>query len=1038
MGSGKTDGGTPKRSGGGPPQASKGGLSSTSTLLKEISSLRTRLKDLEDDNKSTISSVVDESQLLNMLRKDLARVEEEKAQQEREFMNQLASLSMENQCKLDALQEKLNLAEEEKENALAELRTSFAARLDAAEQSNLNLTTKLSALKDNDNSERFLTLLEQERQDCEIKLEQMKSNLAQADIEIADSRREMDILQEQLLQSQSEKETLMGEVSGLRVEMKLENERTKELLDEEREAYAAEIKELKDRLASTTEIEGEEKFEVGLLREKINVLQNRNDGLNSDVRSLQKELSNEQIHTESLQTQLKDKETELSTFRAQVEEKEALLHQKDEDIGEMNDALISLEEQKSLLVNLNAEARVQTQHVEEEKRALRDELASLKSSGVLSSSTEDSVEQLEGRIKSLNEKLKAKDSKIDRLNESLNEERDAIRELKKQAKSMTNSPKIQTANSDVLLLRSQNKALNEEVKALRLRCSKAPSIPQLSIPDSVKPKNSPPGPGMLKPVNSNSPTRSPINSRSPSVHSKLHPNLVPPPPLTSDSNENSTPGKISGIVASFERRLASTGSASDNETTSDSQPQQLQMNSSGLYNTFEAEAVLAAEMQQRIEEATRGLQNELEIEKETVQQLRVKLDTEMAEVDKLRASMSGNVELEQKLESSNVEIKRLKKQLEEYENKSTELGDKMRLSQQESKSLRMQLNDAESGRSKVDDLKVKISKLEKERLEVERKLAANLVEHETQKRDLYAQVDQLRADLQEVRKYKFQEEKKEGDNEEEVARLRDQVSSLEEEVQDSLRQIEAYQKEVMDIKKRAHGSTQVVSKREAEQLESKLSKLQVEKAGLELEFSNRIAELENELEVMEVAAEEELLEKEKQLEKLEAKAKSQQQQIKRLEDEKSQLCTSMNDVSLTRKDEYNSLQDELMDVTNKNVVYKREIETLKRKLSDKSGESERVLKARSRELEEALRLGKCHEADVEGLRKENSKLRDTIREVKMDRRALHDKLNSIVSDKGSSKSSQVLRERNAALKQEVERLTKRMKKLEESITRFAI
>jgi len=37
-----------------------------------------------------------------------------------------------------------------------------------------------------------------------------------------------------------------------------------------------------------------------------------------------------------------------------------------------------------------------------------------------------------------------------------------------------------------------------------------------------------------------------------------------------------------------------------------------------------------------------------------------------------------------------------------------------------------------------------------------------------------------------------------------------------------------------------------------------------------------------------------------------------------------------------------------------------------------------------------------------------------------------------------SKSSQALRERNVNLKQEVEKLTRRLRKMEDSITRFAI
>jgi hypothetical protein len=61
-----------------------------------------------------------------------------------------------------------------------------------------------------------------------------------------------------------------------------------------------------------------------------------------------------------------------------------------------------------------------------------------------------------------------------------------------------------------------------------------------------------------------------------------------------------------------------------------------------------------------------------------------------------------------------------------------------------------------------------------------------------------------------------------------------------------------------------------------------------------------------------------------------------------------------------------------------------------------------------------------------------------VRDLKLERRQLKDRLDALASDKNHSKSAQVLRERNLVLKEEVEKLTKRLKKMEASITRFAI
>jgi hypothetical protein len=77
------------------------------------------------------------------------------------------------------------------------------------------------------------------------------------------------------------------------------------------------------------------------------------------------------------------------------------------------------------------------------------------------------------------------------------------------------------------------------------------------------------------------------------------------------------------------------------------------------------------------------------------------------------------------------------------------------------------------------------------------------------------------------------------------------------------------------------------------------------------------------------------------------------------------------------------------------------------------------------------------DAELEKLQQENSKLRESLRTVTLERRSLHEKLTTAASDK-DSRSMQVLRERNSALKQEVEKLTKRLRRVEGSITRVAI
>ena len=104
---------------------------SPSSLLKEITSLKFRLKELEGDSKrdsispmakdASFLSDARESELVNTLRKELTKVETEKATQEMDFMNQVSSITTENQKMVDSLREKL----EQTERSNTELRERF-------------------------------------------------------------------------------------------------------------------------------------------------------------------------------------------------------------------------------------------------------------------------------------------------------------------------------------------------------------------------------------------------------------------------------------------------------------------------------------------------------------------------------------------------------------------------------------------------------------------------------------------------------------------------------------------------------------------------------------------------------------------------------------------------------------------------------------------------------------------------------------------------------------------------------------------------
>ena len=196
---------------------------------------------------------------------------------------------------------------------------------------------------------------------------------------------------------------------------------------------------------------------------------------------------------------------------------------------------------------------------------------------------------------------------------------------------------------------------------------------------------------------------------------------------------------------------------------------------------------------------------------------------------------------------------------------------------------------------------------------------------------------------------------------------------------------------------------------------------------------------------MQTEAEEDLQHKIQEMNRLQMTVTSKEEEIRQLKKEREQICSSMNNLSSSRKDEMDELQEELLNLTAKTASQTREIQSLKMSLEEhdfRQSEFEK-LKERIQELEDEVETtpierSQISRTDVEILKAENKMLRESIRDLGVERRSLQEKLEAILATKSDSKSAQVLRERNSALKKEVEKLTKRLKKMEHSMTRFTI
>lgn len=290
---------------------------------------------------------------------------------------------------------------------------------------------------------------------------------------------------------------------------------------------------------------------------------------------------------------------------------------------------------------------------------------------------------------------------------------------------------------------------------------------------------------------------------------------------------------------------------------------------------------------------------------------------------------------------------------------------------------------------------------------------------------------------------------------EEVDRLRSQVAALQQELGEAMVNVEELQKvissiqnahdsELQDQQKIGTRSSKTIGK-EMQTLEVELTKNQISRADMQMGYMSKIHDLENKLDTMQDEMDDELKHKVLEMNRLQMTLTSKENEIRALTKEREQICSSMSNLSSSRKGDIDELQEELLKLTAKTAAQTREIQSLKMNIEEhdfRKSEFER-LKERITDLEEELvsappQKSDASHSDIAIMKAENKMLRESIRDLGMERRQLQEKLEALLLEKTNSKSGHVLRERNAALKTEVERLTKRLKKMEHSMTRFTI
>ena len=225
-----------------------------------------------------------------------------------------------------------------------------------------------------------------------------------------------------------------------------------------------------------------------------------------------------------------------------------------------------------------------------------------------------------------------------------------------------------------------------------------------------------------------------------------------------------------------------------------------------------------------------------------------------------------------------------------------------------------------------------------------------------------------------------------------------------------LRQLKVKDKVEVTVEELARQNQQSLDS-QINKLQTQLTKTQVAKSGAEDDYKKRIQELEEMIESVQVEVEESMEEKEQHVDELKRAVDMKDSVIARLVKEKEQLVLSMNDMTSTRRDEIDKLRTELMEMGTRAANQAREVQTLKLQLEDSIYRKEEVERLRSRVRDLLDQLSQREGARIHektSLEVENNELRQRLRHVSMERQAVEGKLREFVTDKGSSKSVQVL------------------------------
>lgn len=432
------------------------------------------------------------------------------------------------------------------------------------------------------------------------------------------------------------------------------------------------------------------------------------------------------------------------------------------------------------------------------------------------------------------------------------------------------------------------------------------------------------------------------------------------------------------------------------------------------------------------------------------------LETSLIDFDASKANLQKEQEAAAELKST---IAQLQSDLNAAQSRVQILADEvaeMRLNHGEGKSKLM---------NQVESLTKELCKANEQRDEIE----ANCRIYHTEKIDsLTSKVNSLSAELEQVKEERDQAheenrihnsvfdslrteidgkvdlfERTHIADKKEIFRLQSQVALLEKQLEESLSHIEDLRSSLKS-REVVEETIENLQRENKHSLDSMINQLQKELTSArisESEKERKLLMLTKEMESMEAESKKKVTESTNAaVHELKQALAEKEGIVERLSNEKEQLILSMNDMTMSRRNEIDELQNELMEMSTRAANQAREIQALKVRLDDsdyRKDETDRLRK-RVRELSEnvATRGGGSDGKPSDGrngeyLQVENSTLRQRLRDANVSLQLAEEKMRDLVSEKGGSNAMQVLRDRNTTLKFEVEKLTKKLQRLAE-------